>query len=64
MDEQAGIAAARAADTCPQCTREFDADRIGSGALADGIFCSLACMAPFHEDYYRERRAWGQPSEN
>jgi hypothetical protein len=51
-------------DSCPQCGQPLGEDRIGSGRLADGIFCSLDCIAIFHEDYFRERARASRPSPN
>jgi hypothetical protein len=50
-------------DSCPQCGKSLT-DRVGSGRLSDGVFCSLNCMALFHDDYYRERISHATPSAN
>jgi hypothetical protein len=53
-------------ETCPECGKALPsaADRVGPGALADGIFCDLACQIAFHKDYYRERARASNPSQN
>lgn len=55
MDKRAAIEEARRTETCPRCHKQLGDDRIGSGRLADGVFCSLDCQAKFHIDYYHER---------
>jgi hypothetical protein len=66
MDEgkQERIAAAAREGNCPECGCRLDRDRIGSGRLADGVFCSLDCLASFHVDYFESRRRASAPSEN
>jgi hypothetical protein len=34
------------------------------GAAGDGLFCSLDCLASFHEDYFEQRRDLGTPTDN
>jgi hypothetical protein len=63
-DKRAAIEHARRTDTCPQCRRPLAEDRVGSGSLTDGVFCSLDCQAQFHDDYFRERIRQGLPSPN
>ncbi len=58
------IAEANRADQCPQCGRPLGPERVGSGVLSDGIFCSLGCQTAFHEDYFRERARASNPSRN
>jgi len=58
------IEAAREHEVCPNCGKALDEERVGSGRLADGVFCSLGCLAAFHDDYYTERRDWGSSSPN
>jgi hypothetical protein len=45
--EQRYLARCRANGICPACHNGL-AQRIGSGKLDDGIFCSLACYAKWH----------------
>ena len=67
--KEARIRDAAAEDRCPQCARPLGSSsaerrRVGSGRLADGVFCSLECFAAFHKDAYDERIANGVPSRN
>lgn len=32
---------------CPHCHRDFGCAGYGSGALAEGLFCSLQCFASY-----------------
>lgn len=66
QDKERRIAAARQDETCPECGKPLPSggERVGSGALADGVFCSLDCQAAFHEDYYRERARASNPPHN
>jgi hypothetical protein len=64
MDRADLIRRAAQDGVCPQCGVALDNNRVGSGRLADGVFCSLGCMTTFHEDYYRERLDFGLPSDN
>jgi hypothetical protein len=49
-------------DRCPNCGQPLGTDRVGSGRLSDGIFCSLECLATFHDDYFDERARGSRPS--
>jgi hypothetical protein len=67
--KQQRIAEAAREESCPQCGRPLgrtpeEGHRIGSGRLADGVFCSLGCFAEFHADYLEERIEQGTPSRN
>jgi ribosomal protein L37AE/L43A len=53
MDKRQRIEDARRRDVCPECEKPLT-DRVGTGALADGVFCSLECQAKFHHDYFEE----------
>jgi hypothetical protein len=64
MDKHELIRRAAEHEICPECDAPLDEERVGSGALADGVFCNLDCQIRFHEDYYRERRDFGQPHNN
>ena len=65
-DKRARIEAAARKDVCPQRGRPLlpPPDRVDSGNLADGLFCSLECLGNFHEDYFRERARASNPSRN
>lgn len=64
MDKRERVRLAREEEVCPQCGRSLDASRVGTGAFADGVFCSLECLTTFHEDYYRDRLDLGIPRDN
>lgn len=66
QDKQQLIADALRAEKCPECGRRLPpaAERVGSGALADGVFCGLGCQAAFHKEYFRERARASDPSQN
>lgn len=50
---------------CPNCWGLIEpGEGVGSGRLADGIFCGLDCQAAFHKDYYRERTRASNPRQN
>jgi hypothetical protein len=50
---------------CPNCWSSIEpGGGVGSGRLADGIFCGLDCQAAFHKDYYRERARASNPPQN
>lgn len=51
-------------DSCPHCGILLAKTRFGSGRHSDGVFCSLDCLATFHDDYYLQRRSWGNPNSN
>jgi hypothetical protein len=40
-------AAARRLGVCPACGAELDGPGYGTGRIADGDFCSLACVADY-----------------
>jgi ribosomal protein L37AE/L43A len=63
MDKRQRIEDARRRDVCPECEKPLT-DRVGTGTLADGVFCSLECQAKFHHDYFEERRDLGIPTDN
>ena len=63
-DKRERIQGAAREGRCPECGGTLGHERIGSGQLADGIFCSLECFARFHEDYYRVRITHGTASLN
>jgi hypothetical protein len=43
------IRSAAESGTCPNCGRVVEpGSGLGSGRIADGIFCSLDCFASFH----------------
>jgi hypothetical protein len=50
----------RLRDVCPEPLT----DRVGTGALADSVPCSLKCQAKFHREYFEERRELGTPTDN
>lgn len=58
------IASAADADRCPECGAPLGDSRVGSGRIADGIFCSLACLSTFHADHFELRRKHGFPTDN
>jgi hypothetical protein len=64
MDKRARIEDARRRDVCPNCGEQLADERVGSGSLAAGVFCSLECLARFHADYFEERRDYGNPSSS
>jgi hypothetical protein len=64
VDRRAKIDEALERDVCPQCGKPLAGDRVGTGSLADGVFCSLKCIAEFHSDYFEARRDWGTPTDN
>jgi hypothetical protein len=64
VDKRAAIDDGRASGTCPECGKPLDTAAVGSGSLSDGVFCSLACLARFHEEYIRERIEQGTYSAN
>ena len=45
--EQGYLAQCRANGICPVCHNQL-AQRIGSGKLDDGVFCSMDCYAKWH----------------
>jgi hypothetical protein len=45
--EQKYLAQCRTNGVCPACHGELS-QRIGSGKLDDGVFCSLDCYASWH----------------
>lgn len=47
MDKQAQIADARRRGVCPNCGEPLGSERVGTGSLADGTFCSLGCLSRF-----------------
>jgi hypothetical protein len=49
------IARAGELGVCPNCDKPLGEDRVGSGRLSDGVFCSLDCIAMFHHDYFSAR---------
>ena len=55
MDKRERIKQAATKNRCPQCDKPLEDERFGTGALSDGTFCSMVCLATFHEDYYRMR---------
>jgi uncharacterized protein (UPF0212 family) len=58
LDEVTRMQLRAAADShiCPSCGTEIDASQAtGSGALDDGLFCSLTCFSRFHEKRIAER---------
>ena len=42
-----GADSARRLGVCPACGREMNEPGYGSGAIADGNFCSLECFANY-----------------
>lgn len=64
LDRRAAIEHGAKTATCPYCRQPLSGDRVGSGSLRDGDFCSLPCLAEFHDDYFRERIEQGLPSSN
>lgn len=64
VDQRQRIEAARNNETCPRCGRALPEDRVGTGRLADGVFCSLDCQVEFHAEYYEERIRNSRLSEN
>ena len=52
--EQKYLAQCRANGICAACHNEL-VQRIGSGKLGDGVFCSLACYANWHSASLVER---------
>jgi hypothetical protein len=59
------IAEANAMGRCPNCGQPLDTGKpVGSGRRSEGIFCSLDCLATFHEDYFRERARASKPAQN
>ncbi len=63
-DTQQRIEEANRDGLCPRCRRPLGPGRVGSGALRDGVFCSLDCQAAFHEGYFLERARASSPSQN
>jgi hypothetical protein len=63
LDKRAAVEHGARTATCPQCHQPLT-DRVGSGALRDGVFCSLSCFAEFHDDHFRERIKQGLSSPN
>lgn len=56
---------ANADDRCPRCGQPIAPEsRVGSGRISDGYFCSLDCIATFHEDHFRERARASRRSQN
>jgi len=44
------------ANICPNCGKAIpDSTRIGTGKKTDGVFCSLDCLAQYHETELIER---------
>lgn len=58
------IAVGHRDEKCPECGGPLGSERVGSGQLANGVFCSLACIADFHKDYFHERARASNPSCN
>jgi hypothetical protein len=65
-DKRRAIERARAQGVCPACGRTLPPvpEPVGTGRLADGLFCGLDCLASFHDDYFEERRELGTPTDN
>lgn len=50
IDKRDQIADARRRGICPNCGEQLGSERVGTGSLADGVFCSLGCLTKF--DFY------------
>lgn len=48
---------AEPAERCAECARELGEQRLGTGKHADGLFCSLECLAIFHRTELVARNA-------
>ena len=46
-DRQDRIEDARRRGVCPNCGLPLGTKTVGSGSLADGVFCSLTCLSQF-----------------
>jgi hypothetical protein len=46
-DKQDRIEDARRRGVCPNCGAALGSERVGSGSVADGVFCSLGCLSEF-----------------
>jgi hypothetical protein len=65
MDQRASIRDAAERNVCPRCGKPLEREeRIGSGRVADGVFCSLGCYAEFHSEHLLERQQLGTPNPN
>lgn len=64
MDKRARIEDARLREVCPNCGQPLGDDRVGSGSFADGVSCSLTCLASFHDEYFQQRRELGGSTDN
>jgi hypothetical protein len=49
--------------TCPYCGEPV-VNPVGSGRLADGVFCKLEHVAAFYADYFKERVEQSTPRPN
>jgi hypothetical protein len=60
------IEAARRRGICPACGDPLPPPPapIGTGRRADGLFCSLDCLARYHEGYFEQRRDLGTSTDN
>lgn len=52
------LAVSRLAGVCPVCERPIDGGGYGTGRIADGLFCSLECLAVY---WYPARSAGERP---
>lgn len=62
-EKRSRIAEAAAKDICPECGKPLT-DRVGTGSLVDGVFCSLNCQATFHHEYYLARARASELRDN
>lgn len=52
--EEGYLRECEAKGVCPTCQAPLSS-RIGSGRVADGVFCSLTCFAQWHQTRLIER---------
>lgn len=66
VDKRIRIEEARERGSCPACGKLLPPPPapVGTGRHADGLFCSIECLAGFHESYFEERRDFGTPTDN
>jgi hypothetical protein len=50
MDRQAQIEDACRRGVCPNCGEPLGNRQVGTGSLAEGVFCSLGCLSQFDFD--------------
>lgn len=53
-NEESYLSQCRQENLCPACRKPLT-NKVGSGRFKDGVFCSQACYAKWHEAAMRNR---------